>query len=58
MRFVMEVDLDAVAGEPAAELGRILRYWGGNTKHLDLTVPQRHAVSDTEYVDVGELRIE
>ena len=33
MRFVLEVDLDAGAltGEArAAELGRILRYWGGS----------------------------
>jgi len=58
MRFIMEVDLDAVTGDPAAELGRILRYWGGNTKHLDLTAPLRMAVSDTEYKEVGELRVE
>ncbi len=54
----MEVDLDTVAGEPAAELGRILRYWGGNTKHLDLTMVQQHDVTDTEYAKVGELRVE
>jgi hypothetical protein len=58
MRFILEVDLDAVAGDPSAELGRILRYWGGNTKHLDLTTAQRHAVTDTEYAEVGELRVE
>jgi hypothetical protein len=57
MRFIIEVDLDAVTGEPAAELGRILRYWGGNTKHLDLAAPTSMAVTDTEYKEVGELRI-
>jgi hypothetical protein len=39
MRFVLEVDLDAGAlagANRAAELGRILRYWGGAMKQVDL----------------------
>ena len=47
-----------MTGEPSAELGRILRYWGGNTKHIDLTKPFQMAVSDTEYASSASSRAE
>jgi hypothetical protein len=61
MRFVLEVDLDAgaLAGEGrAAELGRILRYWGGWMKEVDLTPGARQERSDSDYAVVGEWRVE
>jgi hypothetical protein len=61
MRFVLEVDLDAgaLAGENrAAELGRILRFWGGSMKQVPLDVGARQDLSDSDYVVVGSWRIE
>lgn len=61
MKFILEVDLDAgaVAHDPGTELGRILRYWGGATKDVDLTAagaPQD--VFDSDYTKVGSWRLE
>jgi hypothetical protein len=61
MRFVLEVDLDAgaLAGEDrAAELGRILRYWGGAMKQVDLDAGARQDLYDSGYAPVGSWRIE
>ena len=61
MRFVLEVDLDAgaLAGEHrAAELGRILRYWGGAMKQVSLEAGARQDLSDSDYAVVGSWRIE
>ena len=54
----MEIDLDALNGDTEAELGRILRYWGGNLKYYDLTqaVPDVEC-SDSTYAGVGFWRI-
>jgi len=57
MRFLLELDLDAVAGEPADELGRILRYWGGAAKQLDLTAPAEMPLMDSAYAQVGSWRL-
>jgi hypothetical protein len=61
MRFVLEVDLDtgALAGAGrAAELGRILRYWGGAMKQVELAPGARQELSDSDYAPVGEWRVE
>lgn len=61
MRFVLEVDLDAgaLAGEDrAAELGRILRYWGAAVKQVALEPGARQDVVDSSYAPVGEWRVE
>jgi hypothetical protein len=61
MRFVLELDLDAgaLAGEQrGAEIGRILRYWGGYMKQLELGPGARQECSDSDYTVVGEWRIE
>jgi hypothetical protein len=61
MRFVLEVDLDAGAlagANRAAELGRILRYWGGAMKQVELVPGARPDLSDSDYVVVGAWRIE
>lgn len=49
----LEVHLDAVTGEPADELARILRYWAGNLKHYDLGTPQSEIIRDSAYREVG-----
>lgn len=51
--FHLEVDLEAVAGDPADELARVLRYWAGNLKHYSFEQPHREAVMDSEYREVG-----
>ncbi|WP_448626115.1 hypothetical protein [Geodermatophilus sp. URMC 64] len=61
MRFVLEVDLHAgaLAGEDrGAELGRILRYWGGAMKEIELTPGARQDLMDSGYTPVGEWRVE
>ena len=39
--MTLDIDLDALSGDHATEIGRILRYWGGAMKQLDLTQPLR-----------------
>jgi hypothetical protein len=61
MRFVLEVDLDAgaVSGDArGAELGRILRYWGGAMKDVELVPGARQDLMDSDYTKVGEWRVE
>jgi hypothetical protein len=60
MRFVLEVDLDAgaLAGPGRAEeLGRILRYWGGSVKQVELAAGARQELYDSAYTRVGEWRV-
>ena len=58
MRFTMDIDLDSLTGDTEAELGRILRYWGGNLKYYDLTQPVPDVeCSDSTYAVVGSWRI-
>jgi hypothetical protein len=57
MTFELVVDLDRLTGDAAAELGRILRYWAGATKNLDLTTAQEQAIYDSAYSEVGAWRI-
>jgi hypothetical protein len=61
MRSVLEVDLDAGAvaeGDRAAELGRILRYWGGSVKQVSLEAGARQDLYDSGYTRVGSWRVE
>ncbi|AJP04861.1 hypothetical protein ACFY4K_03235 [Streptomyces leeuwenhoekii] len=60
MKFVLEVTMDdgALAEDPVGELGRILRYWGGNVRHYDLRPGDGSAVYDSAYQEVGGWRIE
>ena len=60
MRFVLEVDLNAgaLAGEHrAAELGRILRYWGGAMKQVPLDAGTGQDLYDSDYTPVGSWRV-
>jgi hypothetical protein len=60
MRFVLGADLDtgALAGEDRAEeLGRILRYWGGNVKKIELGPGSRRELYDSGCTAVGDWRV-
>jgi Spy/CpxP family protein refolding chaperone len=57
VKFELTVDLDRLIGDPAKELGRILRYWAGAAKQLDLTTQQEQAIYDSTYAEVGAWRI-
>lgn len=59
MKFILEVDLDAgaLAQDPATELGRILRYWGGSVKQLEFDVETEQDVYDSAYSRVGTWRL-
>jgi hypothetical protein len=59
VKFVLEVDVDAdrPAEDTAGELGRILRYWGGNLKHYALKPGDGSAVYDSQYQEVGRWSI-
>ncbi|MGW5664811.1 hypothetical protein ACWEWG_32850 [Streptomyces sp. NPDC003758] len=55
MKFVLEVDMgeNGWDGNAAEELGRILRYWGGNLKHYEMRPGDESAVYDSGYREVG-----
>jgi len=55
-KFVLEVTVDPE--RPVEELGRALRYWGGNLHHYDLKPGDGSPVHDSAYREVGHWRIE
>lgn len=59
MKFLLEVDMGDAAfeGRAAGELGRILRYWGGNLHHYDLKPGDGSAIYDSRYSEVGRWSI-
>ena len=57
MRFVLAIDLDKLPDDTGAEVGRILRYWGGAAPDLDFTQPSTQPLMDSSYAPVGEWRI-
>jgi hypothetical protein len=59
MKFVLEVDMgdNAFDGNGVAELGRILRYWGGNLSHFELKPGDGSTIYDSEYREVGQWSI-
>ena len=58
MRFVLEVSADWDQETAVNELGRVLRYWGSNLKHVDLTSETGQDVYDSEYNKVGRWSVE
>ncbi|GHH95158.1 hypothetical protein [Streptomyces capillispiralis] len=60
MRFLLEVTMgdEALAKDPAGELGRILRYWGGNLRHYALEPGDGAVIHDSEYREVGRWGID
>jgi hypothetical protein len=59
VKFVLEVDMGDTAfdGNAASELGRILRYWGGNLNHYQLVPGDGSAIYDSGYHEVGRWAI-
>jgi hypothetical protein len=59
MRFVLEVDMGENAFERNAvkELGRILRYWGGNLHYFEMKPGDGSVVYDSDYREVGRWTI-
>lgn len=57
MRLTIDIDLEALPDPKGVELGRILRYWGGAAKDLDLTAPLEYPLMDSGYQQVGTMRV-
>jgi hypothetical protein len=57
MKLTIEIDIDQLPDPKGQELGRILRYWGGAAKQLDLSAPLDQPLLDSSYQPVGVLRI-
>ena len=59
MRFVLAVDMGETAfdGDAVKELGRILRYWGGNLHYFEMKPGDGSAVYDSQYREVGRWSI-
>jgi hypothetical protein len=59
MKFVLEVDMGETGfdGNAEKELGRILRYWGGNLHYFKLIPGDQAAIYDSAYREVGSWRI-
>ncbi|MEV7140428.1 hypothetical protein [Streptomyces tauricus] len=59
MKFTLEVDMGDTGwdGDAARELGRILRYWGGNLQHYELKPGDGSALYDSGQREVGAWRI-
>lgn len=59
MKFLLEVEMGDTAfnGNAAKELGRILRYWGGNLHHYELTPGDGSVIYDSNYHEVGRWEI-
>jgi hypothetical protein len=57
LKFVLEVDMFTFEDKAATELGRILRYWGGNLHHFELVPGDSQAIYDSAYREVGRWSI-
>lgn len=44
MKLTIDIDLDAIADDPAGETGKILRSWAGALSQMDLSAEAEHAV--------------
>ena len=57
MRFVMDIDVDALKDQPEEEITRILRYWAGALPQLGLAAGTDQVLMDSAYTPVGHLRV-
>ena len=53
VKFTLEVDITTFGEDSAKELGRILRYWGGNLQHYALVPGDGSVIYDSAYQEVG-----
>jgi len=59
LKFILEVDMGQTAfdGDAETELGRILRYWGGNLHFFELKPGDGSVILDSAYREVGRWQI-
>jgi hypothetical protein len=57
MRLVVDIDLDLLPNDQAREAARILRYWAGALPQMELAKPVEHALTDSNYEEVGTIRL-
>ncbi|GAV97151.1 hypothetical protein CS176_1381 [Corynebacterium glutamicum] len=58
MKLTIDIDLEAIADDPAGEAGRILRYWAGALSQMDLSAEAEHALMNSTYdAEVGTIKI-
>jgi hypothetical protein len=57
VQLTISIDIDQLPGPKGYELGRILRFWGGAAKQLDLSAPFEQALLDSSYRPVGVLKV-
>ena len=57
VRLEIVIELERVPEPKDAEVGRILRYWAGAAKQMDLGVETEQPLMDSGYQPVGTLRI-
>jgi hypothetical protein len=59
VKFLLEVDMGDTAfdGQAVSELGRILRYWGGNLKYFEMKPGSGAEIRDSAYREVGRWSI-
>jgi hypothetical protein len=59
MKFLLEVEMCDRESERdvAVELGKILRYWGGNLRHYELVPGAGSAIYDSDQNTVGRWRV-
>ncbi|GAB2616194.1 DinB family protein [Pseudactinotalea suaedae] len=58
MRLTLEIDLDTLGPDAAAEAGRALRYWAGALGQMDLTAPAAFPLMDSSYQEIGSIAVE
>jgi hypothetical protein len=57
LRLIIDLDLERLPDDQAREAGRILRYWAGALRQMDLNQPTEHPLMDSNYQAVGSLRL-
>jgi hypothetical protein len=57
MRLLLEVDLGVLTGDANDEVARILRYWAGAMKQVELEPGFEQTLMDSAYAPVGTLRV-
>ena len=58
MKFTLTIDLDKMPeGDQVAEVGRVLRYWAGALKDVELSDGAGVNVYDSSYTKVGRWQV-
>ncbi|GEB47722.1 MULTISPECIES: hypothetical protein [Streptomyces] len=59
MRFRLDIDMTDMTeeGQAAREIGRALRYWGGNLHHFALEPGDGSTITDSAHREIGNWRV-